>query len=326
MFDLINALLWIALSTKLGDSPPRQKEIGQQVIVVKTETEYQQNPILCKDYVVAKRALDKAVSERDAATLRLGLKKGSPFFKKEIVLAVRNAWFQSFVPDLITVLEENQISTSANKGNISERNELKKAVVAALRHLTGLPFPIPDELSISDLGKILEESREWYRVNGPEIQQTVIAEMVERQQATPILSKNYNVAKWAFDKAVSENDTATIRLGLKRESLSFRTLVIQAIKKFDDKSFVLDLIKALQDNQVIMSGGSETQTEQQELNKEIIGAIRQLTGLEFPYITESSTVPCFSDCPSKDIERILMESRKWREEHKLELKNSNDNR
>lgn len=313
MIDVMSALLWMTLAVNLGGTPTSQKETAQKQIsmAMKTQTMLRENPILSEDYAIAGKALDKAVSERDEATLRLGLKEGSPSFKKEIVQAVRNAWYQSFVPDLIAALEKYQVSTGAKIENTSDEQELKKAIVSALMHLTGLRFPNTEELSESDVQKILEESREWYRTNETEIQQTLNAEMLERRQETPILSKIYNVAKSALDKAILEKDKSTIRLGLKRNSPSFRTIVVQAIRQLDDKSFVPDLIKALEDNQVLMSGGSETQAEQQELNKEIISTLKQLTGLDFPYLNDSSTIPCFSDCPSKDIERVLTDSREW---------------
>jgi hypothetical protein len=326
MFDVINILLWITLVANMGSSPTIQKETGQKetgqkqvIMVLETQNLYQQNPILSKDYTVAKQALDKAIAERDEATIRLGLKGGSVSFQKDIVQAVRNAWYQSFVPDLIVALEDNQVFTIAKAENTSERQELKKVIVSALMHLTGLRFPNTEELSKNDVQKIVEESREWYRANEPEIQQTVITEMLEKQQATPILSKNYRIAKAAFDKAVLERDKATIRLGLKRESLSFKAVTVQAIKQFEDKSFVPDLIKALEGNQVIMSGGLETQVEQQELNKEIISALKQLTGLNFSYLNDSSTIPCFNDCPPKDIIRVLKESREWWRNHKKDM-------
>jgi hypothetical protein len=282
----------------------------------------QKNDILSKDYTIAKQALDKAIAERDEATLRLGLKKGSLSFKRDIVQAVKNAWYQSFVPDLMITLEDNQASTNTNAEDSSKRQELEKAIVSALMHLTGLRFSQSEELSTNDIQKIVEESRLWYQANEPEMKKALLEEMLERQQATPILSKNYRVAKSAFDKAVLEKDKATLRLGLKRESPSFKRDIVQAIKQFDDKSFVPDLIKALENNQLIMSGGLETQAEQQELNKEIISALAKLTDLKFDYLSDSSTIPCFSDCPSKDMGKVLEESKTWYQANEEEIQKS----
>jgi hypothetical protein len=315
MSDVIKALLVITLVANSGASSTTQTGLAQNEVITAAQLPAgnPQDPILSNDHGVATQALDKAISERDEATIRLGLKEGSLSFKKDVVRAVRNAYFQSFVPDLIEALEENRDSAGAET---AQQQELKIAVVSALMHLTGLRFPKTEELSKTDVEKILEVSREWYQENEPEIEQTLSAEMVERQQSRPILSKYYRVAKWAFDKAVLENDMATILLGLEGRSLLIRRNVVQALKQFDDKSVVPNLIKALDDNQGIMSGGSETQAEQRELNKEIISALRKLTGLEFSYLQEATTIPCFHECPSKDIQRILKESREWWERHR----------
>lgn len=280
---------------------------------VLAQAEYQENLILSDDYNIAKKTLEKAVAERDEATLRLGLKKGSLSIKKDVIQAVRNAYFQTFVPDLIAVLEEIQTS---EKAETDEQKQIKRIIIPALMHLTGLRFQQQEEFSRDDTQKIIEESQQWYRANEAEIQQSLKAEMIERQKPNPILSKNYNVAKWALDKAVSENDKPTLRLGLNAFSLLIKRKVVQAIKQFDDKSFVPDLIEALDNNQGAMSGGSETEFMQRELNEEIISALKQLTGLEFSFLSDSSTIPCFSDCPSKDIQRVLKESREWWEANK----------
>ncbi|MGB7068427.1 MAG: hypothetical protein WBD22_02950 [Pyrinomonadaceae bacterium] len=313
MFEIISTVLWIMIVGNPSGSPVLENEYRQDqaMIIIDTQCEPQQCPILSKDPKVAKEALDKAISERDEETIRLGLKKAQLSFKKEITLAVRNAYFQSFVPDFIDLLEVIQAGDKHIEVKQAHQQELKEAVIAALVHFTGLRFQNGGSISNNDVENIIQESREWYRANGPEIQQALTAEMLERQQETPILSRNYNVAKWAYDKAVSEGDKSTIRKGLDGLSLLLKRNVVEAIAKFNDKSFVPDLIKALEENQSLMSGGSETQAEKQELNKEIISALKQLTGLDFLFLKDSSMIPCFDDCPSKDIERVLRESREW---------------
>lgn len=317
MLDILNALLWVALTANMGNSGTQNDTYKTQLITtVATPTNYQQDSILSKDYPIAKKVLDKAVLERDEATIRLGLKNNSLTFRKDVVQAVKQLYYQAFVPDLIKALEENQPVIDGGSETRIMQSDLTKAIVSALKHLTGLTFPNTENLTQGDIQKILEESRQWYRTNEQQIQESVKAEMLERQQKTSILSKNYNVAKLALNKAVLEKDKSTIRLGLKGFSLLIKRDAIQAIKQLDDKTFVPDLIKALDENQGVMSGGSETEAEQQELNKEIISALKQLTGLEFPYLTDSSTIPCFSDCPSKDIQRVVKESSEWWENNK----------
>jgi hypothetical protein len=324
MYDVISAILWLVLAANPGDSPaPQQQQQNGQNQTIAAETtpaELQENPILSSDYAVARQALDKAIVERDEVTLRLGLKKSSAAFAKEIVQAVKNAYYQSFVPDLTTMLEE--LRAGDEKGLTAEKREVEKAVVSALMHLTGLRFSVTENLSADEVRKTAEQSREWYAANEAEIQKSLKDEMLDRQQTTPILSNNYKVAKAAFDKAVAEKDKRTLRLGLQKNSLNLKLLIVQAIKQFDDKSFVPDLIKALEDNQSIMSGGSEIKAAQQELNKEIISDLKQLTGLQFPYLTDESTVPCFSDCPPKDIQKVLKDSREWWSLNKKDFENT----
>jgi hypothetical protein len=329
MYDVISVLLWLTLAANPGDSPApqQQQQSGQNQIITAemTPAELQENPILSSDYAVARQALDKAIAERDEVTLRLGLKKSNASFAKEIVQAVKNAYYQSFVPDLTAMLEELRVSPGDDKGLTAEKREVEKAIVSALMHLTGLRFSVTENLSADDVQKTAEQSRLWYAANEAEIQKSLKDEMLDRQQTTPILSKNYKVAKSAFDKAVAEKDKPTLRLGLQKNSLTLKLLIVQAIRQFDDKSFVPDLIKALEDNQSIMSGGSETQAAQQELNKEIISDLKQLTGLQFPYLTDESTVPCFSDCPPKDIQKVLKDSREWWSVNKKDFENTEAN-
>ncbi|HMS40446.1 MAG TPA: hypothetical protein PKE69_09485 [Pyrinomonadaceae bacterium] len=312
MIDILTVLLWVALSANPSNSGTRNDSYkNQQITTIETSSNYQQDAILSKDYSVAKNALDNAVLERDETTIRLGLKNNSLIFKKDVVQAIKQLYYQAFVPDLIKALEENQAIIDGGSEMRIMQNDLTKAIVSALKHLTGLTFPNTENLSQGDIQKILEESREWYQVNELQIMEIVKAERLERQQETPILSKNYSVAKLALNKAILEKDKSTILLGLNGFSLLIKRDAVQAIKQFNDKSFVPNLIKALDENQGVMSGGSETEAEQQELNKGIILALKQLTGLEFSYLTNSSTIPCFSDCPSKDILRVLKESREW---------------
>lgn len=135
---------------------------------------------------------------------------------------------------------------------------------------------------------------------------------IERQE-DPILSRNYEVAKKALEKASLKKDKVTIRRGLKAFSIEIKKQVVQSIIQLNDKTFVPDLIEALQNNQTPMSGGTETAFLQQELNKAIISALRKFTKLSFSYLKDESTVPCFSECPSKDIQKVVDESKAWLE-------------
>lgn len=246
------------------------------------------------------------------------MQKGTTPQKKATVSAVRNAYFQSFVPDIINLLEKNQ-HCLGGKTNNTMCQEFNKLLVGSIRHLTGLNHSLGDVYSKNQIQQILEKSRQWYQQNEYKIQKDLSDEMLERQRVNPILSRNYRVAKWALDKAILEKDKRALRLGLKGFSLTIRNKVVLTIMEFDDKSYVSDLIKALESNQGVMSGGSETEYFQLELNKSIVNALRKLTGLKFTYFEETPKKDInFYESPRKDIQKILIESREWCRKNKEE--------
>lgn len=103
-----------------------------------------------------------------------------------------------------------------------------------------------------------------------------------KQEDNSILSCDYLTAKKSLEKALQKNDKETIRLGLKR-FLSFKVKmdIAKAIAQLEDKSFVPDLIDALEKNQGVLSGGTETDILQALLSRELIITIEKLTGLKF---------------------------------------------
>lgn len=131
------------------------------------------------------------------------------------------------------------------------------------------------------------------------------------QQDAPILSKDYSIAERALNRAALEKDSATLVSGLKAISLEIRNRAVIELTKFDDRSLVVDLLDALKSNQTLMSGGSETEGMQRELNRSIINALTKFTGLKFDYVTDYSLLPCFSQCPTPEIERVIQETKAW---------------
>lgn len=136
-------------------------------------------------------------------------------------------------------------------------------------------------------------------------------EVQKEKQDDGILSKNYKTSKKALETAILVGDKEALRLGLTKDSLPFKKEVVEAIALLNDKSFVPDLITVLKKNQVLMSGGTETEFLQKDLDKMTISAIKELTGLKFEYFYESPTFCSFSECPSDDILKILKESQEW---------------
>lgn len=125
---------------------------------------------------------------------------------------------------------------------------------------------------------------------------------ISMKQDDNILSKNYSTAEKALNKAVLAKDKETIRLGLKSPIFSIKQKTVEAMTKINDKTFVPNLIEALEENQGVIAGGSEAEIMQQELNKAIISALEQLTGLQLLTSENMS---------ADDIQRILNESREW---------------
>jgi hypothetical protein len=83
------------------------------------------------------------------------------------------------------------------------------------------------------------------------------------------------------------------------------------------------LITALEENQSMMSGGSETTSEQNLLDQKIVSAIERLTGLQFPYFDKYLNRDRWDKSSQDNIERILKESREWCETHQQKCKPEN---
>src|ERR1700674_2893298 len=81
-----------------------------------------------------------------------------------------------------------------------------------------------------------------------------------------ILSDNYSVAKGVLDENRRKKDTRLVCLSLSNASLLIKKLAAEALKEIGDKSSVSCLIEALENNQVVYTGGTETQILQQQLN------------------------------------------------------------
>jgi hypothetical protein len=297
---------------------------NQSQILRANLVQQQESPILSSDYKIAKQALEKAIYERDEATLKLGLMANSMILRQEVFRTVANLSYQWFVPDLVKALEENQTITDKGIKTVSEQKQFNKSIISALARLTGLEF-FPNEkiLPAEEFLEIQNKSLEWYETYQKQIEQAMQQERLMMSQEISILSKYHYLAKRAFEEAVLKKDKTTLRLGLKAFSLALRSKVVDEIKRFDDKSFVPNLITALEGNQAIMSGGSETTYEQNLLDQKIVSAIESLTGLQFPYFDKYLNHDRFDNSSQYNIEKILKESREWCETYQQECKPEN---
>ncbi|HSK74637.1 MAG TPA: hypothetical protein VK892_23255 [Pyrinomonadaceae bacterium] len=131
----------------------------------------QEDNILSKNYSVAEKALNRAILQKDKKTLRLGLK--SPIFtiKQKTVETIADISDETFIPSLIEVLEKNQGTVAGGNEVKVMQQDLNKAIVLALEQLTGLQFLFSEKLSANDIQRILNESREWWKVHQREKQQ-----------------------------------------------------------------------------------------------------------------------------------------------------------
>lgn len=122
-----------------------------------------------------------------------------------------------------------------------------------------------------------------------------------------ILNDDYNVANRALDEAKKSKNAVAVRLGLRHRSLTLRKQAAESLKELKDKASVPSLIKALEDNQVVYRGGTETEILQGELNNAIISALQELTGINFS--TEAAST-------KDNIQKIILCSRQWWAENK----------
>lgn len=140
----------------------------------------------------------------------------------------------------------------------------------------------------------------------PKTSQTNSQSNMHMEQDNKILSRDYAIAEKALDKAVSERDKKTIRLGLNSRFLPIKQKTVEVIAEIKDETFVPNLIETLGENQAVMTGGTEMQIMQDDLNKAIVFALEQLTGLQFLFLENLS---------SEDIQRVLKESQEWWKTH-----------
>jgi HEAT repeat protein len=125
----------------------------------------QQNTILSKDYQIARKALDKAVLEKDLETIKLGLKNPILDIRKKTVEAMAKIGDETFVPNLIVALEQNQGIIAGGSEIQSLQNKLNEIIISTLEKLTKLKFNISEKLSSEDIDEVIRKSREWCSAN-----------------------------------------------------------------------------------------------------------------------------------------------------------------
>jgi hypothetical protein len=142
--------------------------------------------------------------------------------------------------------------------------------------------------------------------NDSQIQTKEIADSTlnrtQQKQDNNILSRDYETADKSLKKAVLEKDIDTIKLGLKSSIFTIKQKTVDAIIKMKDEIFVPNLVEALQENQGIIAGGTESDLMQKDFDRKIVTALEALTKLDFG-AKESLT--------ADKIEEIIKKSQDW---------------
>jgi hypothetical protein len=123
-----------------------------------------------------------------------------------------------------------------------------------------------------------------------------------------ILNKDFKTAMSALEENMLQKNTSLVCLSLKHPSLIIKLKAASALNKMGAKTAIPHLIQALEDNQVVRSGGTEVQLLQKELNEPIILALTKMTDKQVP------SGKIHSDA---DIQNVINESKEWWEKNKL---------
>jgi len=156
------------------------------------------------------------------------------------------------------------------------------------------------------------QSRELPKTGQTSVTKTTPVEKANSTtQDKDILSRDYKTAETALGKAVTEKNTAVIKLGLKSPILAIKLKTAEAIKELDDVAFVPSLIETLEENQIVIDGGSETQGMHAYLKVTLVAGLAKLTGIKFN-VSENPTF--------EEIQEVIKKSREWSAANQAEQK------
>lgn len=282
---------------------------------IQTKQTKRQMQILKGDYEAAKQSLLEAAAAKDKATVKVALKQRrfGPGFQSDAVNAVKQINDKDFVSDLIEVLENNQNIAWRGGSEVKFlQKQLNKTITSTLEVLTGLKFGTSEDLTPQEIEIVLEVSREWFKTHISVINQKV----------TPILSKDFAVAEEALNQAIEQKDKEALRKGLKNQIFfpweRTSEKLIRAVVKMKDVTFVPNLIEVLQQNQSIIAGGGEIVASQLILDRTLINALKELTGLDFEISNFSLKSIDDTKKHRNEIEEIIKQSLGWVKTHKAE--------
>ncbi|MHC4399784.1 MAG: hypothetical protein ACYTG0_08900 [Planctomycetota bacterium] len=127
------------------------------------------------------------------------------------------------------------------------------------------------------------------------------------QPPPAVLNDDFDTASQALAAAIENRDADTVSLALGSRFLIIKRQAAEALGDVGDNRAVPRLVEALEQNQVVYTGGSETKALQVNLNAALISTLRKLTEID-----SGRTDPASDD----DIRRVLETSRQWWEQNK----------
>jgi len=137
---ILSVILCLLLSHEVNG----EKIISGQADTVSQEME---NKILCKDIVIARKALDENRKQKRVMAIQMSLKSQFLDIRREAADAIKELNDKPSVPALIEALENNQGRYSGGLEMLGMQAELNKSLLSALQTLTGLNLPEGHELS-----------------------------------------------------------------------------------------------------------------------------------------------------------------------------------
>jgi len=125
--------------------------------------------ILSHDYVVAEKALEENVKQKDVKAVCLSLKHRAQSLRIKAAEALGSIRSEEAVDCVTEALKVNLASRHAPGYSDTESrflsNKLDKSLIDALRVITGLNLPTKNNYSDSEIEKVISRVKEWQKTH-----------------------------------------------------------------------------------------------------------------------------------------------------------------
>ena len=118
-----------------------------------------------------------------------------------------------------------------------------------------------------------------------------------------LLSSNYDEAIRALREVVATRSAKLICVGLSSRHWLIRWQAAKEMRDMAVSDSVPCLIKALENNQGFVGGGSEEHSSQDDINRDLVYSLARVTGFRMSEKERYS---------AKEIENLISESKRWR--------------